>query len=127
MHEPYMPQWFQISEEKLVAHISSQKLAWVKSLGRNIPGGKRIEFHVDSFVLDLCMKKYISKADSKSGGLGDFQSHFRSENSRKICIIFCQDEFIFKKYLIFRKAWSINGKFFIAPKDDWTGIMVSAF
>ena len=33
VHEPYMPRWFQITEEELVADIPSEKLPWVKSLG----------------------------------------------------------------------------------------------
>ena len=43
VHEPYMPRWFQIPEDELVADIPSQKLPWVKLLGRNIPNEK-IEF-----------------------------------------------------------------------------------
>ena len=127
VHEPYMPRWFQISEEELVADIPSQKSTCVKSLGCSIPEEKKIEFHVDSFVLDPCLKKYISEAESKPGGVGSFQSHFCSDNNRKICISFGQDECIFKQYLIYRKACIINIKFRISPKDDGEGIMVSAF
>ena len=82
-------------KEELVADIPSKKLPWVKSLGRYIPGEKKFEFHVDSFVLHPCLKKYISEADAKSGGLGGFQSHFPLDKNRKIFISFGQDECIF--------------------------------
>ena len=58
--------------------------------------------------------------------LVDFSLNF-AKIRKNILILLRQDECIFKQFLVNKKAWSVNKNFYIQPKDDGTGIMVSAF
>eukprot|EP00978_Attheya_sp_CCMP212_P029890 scaffold107936_cov28-Attheya_sp.AAC.1 len=92
-------------------------------------GVKMIEFHVDSIVDNdaKSLHKYIEEATKRNKGMGANQSHFRKDKTRNVLIPFGQDECIFKQFLLRKKAWrSKSGKFKLTPKDDGSGIMVSA-
>jgi hypothetical protein len=89
-----------------------------------------IEFHIDSIIDEMFkeLQVYVEKLYEEHNGLGANPSVFRKDKSRKILICLGQDECIFKQYLLHRKAWqSKSGRFRIRPKDDGSGVMVSAF
>jgi hypothetical protein len=89
-----------------------------------------IEFHLDTICDEMFkqLRVYVEKLYEKHNGLGANPSVFRKDKSRKILICLGQDECIFKQYLLHRKAWqSKSGHFCIRPKDDGSGVMVSAF
>ena len=64
-----------------ISESPAEKLELVMSLGRSIPEEEKVEFHVDSFVLDKCLKRYVNEAETQSGGLGGFQLHFFPDKS----------------------------------------------
>ena len=88
-----------------------------------------IEFHADSIIDELSasmQKKY--EAEESSRGLGTKQSEFRKDKRRKPLLMFGKDEFIFKQFLLNKKArQGTYGRFSCRTKDDGHGMVVSAF
>jgi hypothetical protein len=88
-----------------------------------------IEFHVDS-IIDADaepLHRFVEEDNCKNGGLGAYQSYFRKYKTRKVLICIGQDKCIFKQFLVNKKAWlRKSGHFKHTPKDDGSGIMVSA-
>ena len=56
------------------------------------------------------------------------QSIFREDKTKPFLICFGQDEVIFKQFLMNKKCWyGPNSEFWVRPKDDGSGIMISGF
>ena len=92
-------------------------------------GIKIIDFHVDSIIDEFfaTLQKNIDEAEEISGGLGTKQSEFRKDKIRKPLLMFGKDEWIFKQFLLNKKAWKgKDGRFSCRPKDDGHGVMASA-
>ena len=153
-YEPYMLRWIQIRmetiEEKfknngkyvtikekneLVKGVRKRKIPEYDELlkrGRTYTanGINMIEFHVDSISDDWCRSKLQNEIDTAMkihDGLGTGMSWFRKNKKRKPLIDWGQDEAIFKQYISTKNTWTgRNGEFPIRPKDDGSGLMISA-
>ena len=152
-YEPYMLRWIQVPIGKLKEIFGSRTMLFDTSeFGATIKkkeetlifdalmtrgltytndsGDKFIEFHVDSIADDVFSDLHylVDELEKVNDGMGYNQSHFRPDKERKVLIAIGQDECIFKQFLLHRKAWQSNSdKFRIRPKDDGSGMMVSAF
>ena len=102
----------------------------LQTKGRTCKKSNVIEFHVDAISDDVfdVLHPLINDLECSNDGIGLNQSIFREDKPKKVLLVFGQDECIFKQFLLNNKAWQTkDGRFTCRPKDDGSGLMVSAF
>ena len=152
-YEVYMKRWIQVSLRDLKAVLKGKEIEIdmqqigseeVKSkkidtysavLARGLTyqdenGEEMIELHMDTIVDKAFSDIHflLQNAVDDDGIYGFNQSVFRPDKTKKVLISIGQDECIFKQFLMLKKAWmSKSGRFRVRPKDDGSGMMISAF
>ena len=81
---------------------------------------------LDYNVVTLPQFQDIVDKIGKKGKFGDWLSARMKLGERPV-IFLGQDEAIFKQYIFTKNMWNHKGIFWIVPKDQGYGIMVSAF
>jgi hypothetical protein len=101
-----------IQQNKIQSNVKGHKYT-------DTNGYEMIEHHVDDHPFFQSLQSDLVFGGSLS---------VRRPTHQKPLIIFGQDECIFKQYTFTKKTWCLpDGRFPLIPKDEGSGVMVSAF